>query len=110
VLPFTTDTLVVVHAGTVLDPYNNVTRDWAGATRTTVRGVVQGESSLEATDGRDQTVTTYRCFLPAGTAVTAQDRLEWNGLVLEVDGDPFSWKAPGSALDHVEVVGKVVAG
>lgn len=109
-LPFATDTVVVVRAGTVLDPYGNVKRDWANAARSPVRGVVQGGSSVEVTDARDQTVTTYRCYLPNGTVVTAQDRLEWNGLVLEVDGDPFVWKGPGAVLDHVEVVGKVVAG
>lgn len=109
-LPFATDTVVLVHAGVVADPYNKLVRDWANATRTTLRAAVQPLSSTEVTDGRDQTISTYRCFLDPGTAVIAQDRLEWNGLVLEVDGDPAPWKGPMPVLDHVEVIGKVVAG
>lgn len=109
-LPFTTDRVTVVHAGVITDAYNNLIRDWAHATRTEVRAVVQARSTTEVTAGRDQTVTTYRCFLPDGTPVTAQDRLEWSGVVLEVDGEPSLLKGPMPALDHIEVIGKVVSG
>lgn len=110
VLPFTTDAVVIVHAEVVADQYNKLVRDWDDATRTIVRAVVQPLSSVEVTDGRDQTVSTYRFFVDPGTAVTAQDRLEWNDLVLEADGEPAPWRGPIPALDHIQVIGKVVAG
>lgn len=109
-LPFTTDTVTIVHAELVSDSYNNRIRDWPNATRTTVRAVVQGADSAEATDGKDQTDTVYSIYLPAGTAITAQDRLEWDGLVLEVDGEPTLRKGPTRALDHTEITGRLVSG
>lgn len=109
-LPFTTDTVTVVHAELVSDAYNNRVRDWEHAARTPVRAVVDGTTTTEATDGRDQTDTTYRCYLPPGTAITAQDRLEWEGLVLEVAGEPIPRKGPTRALDHLQVDGRLISG
>lgn len=110
VLPFTTDSLTVVHAELVTDSYNNRVRDWPNATRTPVRGVVDGTTTAENTDGQDQTDTTYRCYLPPGTAVTAQDRLEWEGLVLEVTGEPIPRKGATPGLNHIQVDGRLVSG
>jgi head-tail adaptor len=109
-LPFTTDTVTVVHAELISDSYNNRVRDWPNASRTAVRAVVDSTSSTETTDGQDQTDTTYRCYLPPGTAVTAQDRLEWEGRVLEVTGEPTPRKGPTGALDHVQVDGRLISG
>jgi hypothetical protein len=110
VLPFATDTVTVVHAGLTSDTYNNRVRDWAHATRTAVRAVVDGTVSAEDTDGKDQTDTVYRIYLPPGTAVTAQDRLEWDGLVLEVDGEPIPRKGPTPDLNHIQIDGRLVSG
>lgn len=109
-LPFTTDTVTVVHAELVSDAYNNRVRDWPHAVRTPVRGVVDGTATTEAVDGKDQTDTVYRCYLPPGTAVTAQDRLEWEGLVLEVVGEPTPRKGPTPALNHLQVDARRVSG
>jgi hypothetical protein len=109
-LPFATDTVTVVHAALETDSYNNRVRDWAHATRTAVRAVVDGTVSTEATDGKDQTATLYRIYLPPGTAVTAQDRMEWNGLVLEINGEPIPRKGPTSALNHIQIDGRLVSG
>lgn len=110
VLPFTTDTVTIVRAALVSDAYNNRIRDWEHATRTPVRAVVDGTATTETTDGLDQTDTTYRCYLPPDTAVTAQDRLEWEGLVLEVAGEPIPRKGPSAALDHIQVDGRLISG
>ncbi|MEE4540988.1 hypothetical protein V2S66_03270 [Streptomyces sp. V4-01] len=110
VLPFTTDTVTVVRAGLVTDSYNNRVRDWAHAVRTPVRAVVDGTTTAEDTNGVDQTDTTYRCYLPPGTVVTAQDRLEWEGLVLEVAGEPIPRKGPTKALNHIQVDGRLISG
>jgi head-tail adaptor len=109
-LPFTTDTVTIVHAELVTDAYNNRVRDWPNATRTPVRAVVDATTTAEDTNGMDQTDTTYRCYLPPGTAVTAQDRLEWEGRVLEVTGEPIPRKGPTTALNHMQVDGRLVSG
>lgn len=109
-LPFTTNTVTVVHAELTTDAYNNRVRDWEHATRTAVRAVVDGTATAEDTEGVDQTSTTYRCYLPPGTAITAQDRLEWEGLVLEVAGEPIPRKGPTGALDHIQVDVRRVSG
>lgn len=109
-LPFTTDTVTVLHAPLTSDTYNNRVRDWPNAVRTPVRAVVQGVSTTEATDGRSQTDTVYRVYLPAGTAVTAQDRLEWEGLTLDIDGEPIPRGGVTPALNHIEITGRVVSG
>lgn len=110
VLPFATDTVTIVHAELVSDSYNNRIRDWAHVTRTPVRAVVDETVSSEATDGKDQTDTVYRIYLPPSTAVTAQDRLEWDGLVLEVSGEPIRRKGATPALNHTQVDGRLVSG
>jgi head-tail adaptor len=109
-LPFTTDNVTVVQAPVMSDPYNNRVRDWTAATRTTVRAVVDQAVTTEATDGKDQTDTLHRIYLPDGTAVTAQDRLEWDGMVLEVTGEPITRKGPTPALNHIELQGRLVSG
>jgi len=109
-LPLTTDTVTVVHANLVADAYNNLAPDWPNATRTAVRAVVDGATTSESTDGKDQTTTVYRCYLPPGTAITAQDRMEVRGMVLEVDGEPVPRTGPTAALAHIEVMGRLVSG
>lgn len=109
-LPFATDTVTLVHAELVSDSYNNRIRDWPNATRIPTRAVVDGTVTAEATDGKDQTDTVYRVYLPAGTAITAQDRLEWDGLVLEVNGEPIARKGPTPALNHTQVDGRLISG
>lgn len=109
-LPFATDTITVVRAELVSDSYNNRIRDWAHATRTPVRAVVDGAVTAEAIDGKDQTDTTYRIYLPDGTAVTAQDRLEWDGLALEVAGEPVLRRGATPTLTHIEITGRLVSG
>lgn len=109
-LPFATDTVTVVHAELVSDAYNNRVRDWPNAIRTPVRAVVDAAVTAEATDGKDQTDTMHRCYLPEGTPITAQDRMEWNGLVLEVNGEPIPRRGPTPALNHIEVMGRLISG
>jgi hypothetical protein len=110
VLPITTDTVTVVHAPVVSDLYNNRVRDWTAATRTAVRGVVDSAVTTEATDGKDQTDTLHRIYLPEDTAVTAQDRLEWDSVVLEVTGEPIIRRGATPALNHIELLGRLVSG
>jgi hypothetical protein len=105
--------VTVVHAGMVVDPYGE-TKDWAAATRTAVRGWVSRRSQLEdRTGGREAQVSEWVAYLPAGTAITGGDRVEWSGLPagtsFEVDGPPLPAATPRGP-HHIEAQLRVVEG
>jgi head-tail adaptor len=88
--PRDVDDVTVLTASTLSDGYGNVLLNWGLATSVTVKALVQPVSTAEADDstGRQQVSDEYDVWLPAGTVVTAQSRLLWRGLTLEVEGDP----------------------
>ena len=99
--------LVIVRAGTAVDEYHNTKPDWgAGATRTPVSGVnVQPSGgSTENTDDRQVTVTGWRLYTPRGVDLDLRetDRVEFDGMVLQVAGKVARWPAPGGGVHHVE--------
>lgn len=106
-LPFTTDDVTIVHAELVEGYANNYIRDWAYATRTTVRGLVQQTSTTETVRGNDQVTAIFLILLPPGTPVASSDRIEWAGRTLEVDGPPSSWPGPAA---HIELTAVEVRG
>lgn len=109
-LPFTTDDVTIVHAELVEGYANNYIRDWANATRTTVRGLVQQTGTTETVQGGDQVAASFLVLLPPGTAVTSGDRVEWSGgpgRTLEVAGSPASYPGPAG---HVEAQATEVRG
>lgn len=119
-LPFSGTTVVITHPAITTDAYNNRARSYSGGGVTTTVSPAQvqpaarvgGASSGEdqPNSGRDQVVTRYRIFLPAGTPVGPQDRIAWNGLTLDVVGDPASWPSPSGAGHHIEVFAVAAAG
>ena len=101
--------IVRVRAPEVVDRYQNRKRDWAAAVRTTLVGVnVQPAGSPPASDedsvGRQTTVTGWRLYTPRGMDVDLleTDRVEYEGMVLEVDGKVGRWRV-GGKVHHVEV-------
>jgi hypothetical protein len=53
------------------------------------------ETSTETLDGRDTVVTGWTVLLPAGTVLSAGDRIrDQHGIVFEVDGAPAVWTIP----------------
>lgn len=88
--------------------------DWANATATTVANVsVQPETSSEDVANRDTVTTRYHLYsAPAGDLdLTAYDRVQWNGLTLEVLGDVQRWPLPlGGGVHHVEAVLRRIEG
>lgn len=72
---------------------------------------VQPQQSTEDVEaGRAQVVTRYRVWLPAGTDVDAQCRLEWAGLTLSVDGDPQPWRDLGARPHHIKLTAVIATG
>lgn len=102
------DIPVRVRAPLVADRYGNQRRDWTNATRVPLRGVnVQpGGSppqSAEETVDRQTTITGWRLYSPPGRDLDLleTDRIEYGGMVLEVDGKVGRWRL-GGTVHHVE--------
>lgn len=100
-------TIVIVRPGTTADAYGNEKPDWgAGATRTTVSGVnVQPQGgSAEDTGDKQLTVTGWGLYTPRGMDLDLRetDRVEFDGMTLQVVGKVARWPAPGGGVHHIE--------
>lgn len=96
-------TELLIHEVTIWDPvedpldpdtelYGDVKLIYAPG-ETVVARVQQGakggnEDADENIAGRDQRLTDSRVFLPPGTNITALSKLEWQGKMYRVDGEP----------------------
>ncbi len=86
-----------------VDEYGNDTIVDAGAA-TPVRGLIQQASTVEYLNDRDTTVTQWKAFLPAGTAVTSLDTLTFQGQTFQVTGAPYPVFNPRSRqVSHLEM-------
>lgn len=110
----TTETVTVLRAPYRVDKYGNTSteRDWTKATRTPLSGVTfQPDASTEATGDRGSVVTGYRLLTRKGrdADIEATDRIEAQGMTLEVDGEVARYRMQGR-VHHVEVRLKRVTG
>jgi hypothetical protein len=99
--------VTVIRPGTAADEYGNERPDWGdAATRIPVDGVnvqpVNGSS--EDTDDRQLTVTGWRLYTSRGVDLDLRetDRVEFEGMVLQVIGKVARWPAPGGGVHHIE--------
>lgn len=93
----------IVTAGLGDDIYNNVEADWgATATRTASKAWVTQVGTAEDSNDRQTPAARWVCFLPAGTAVSFTNRIEWGDYAFEVDGLPHqAWTPAG--VHHIQV-------
>jgi hypothetical protein len=73
--------------------------------------MVQPDSSSEDTGDRPTVITGWRLITPKGRdfPALATDRVEWDGLTLQVDGKVGRFRV-GGRLHHVEARLKEVTG
>ncbi|GAA3384496.1 hypothetical protein [Streptomyces racemochromogenes] len=102
---------VRVRAGTRPDRGGNTAMDWSpgAVNRLTVTGLnIQPASQSESADEqRTAVVTGYKVQSAPGTApdVKAADRIEWAGLVYEVQGEVGRWpQLFADSVHHIEFV------
>lgn len=108
-----TAAITVLRAPLVANPYGCQVRDWENPSRTDVDGVsIQPAATTEDVRDREQLASTYQLFTPRGIDLDllATDRVEWDGRVLQVVGDPNRWPAPGGGVHHVEATLREVTG
>lgn len=97
----------IVRPAEVEDTYGNIKYDYGdAAARIPVSGVnVQPSGgSSEDTDDRQVTVTGWRLYTPRGRDLDLRetDRVEFDGMTLQVTGKVARWPAPGGGVHHVE--------
>lgn len=94
--------------GGTLDEYGNTVPSPLGSP-VAVKGYLEQTQSIESLNDRDTVVTAWKVFLPAGTDIDAFDRINFNGQVFEVDGEPWSVYNPRTgAASHLEANLQVV--
>ena len=83
--------------GVVEDPYSGEPAgSWDAATSVVVDGcgVEPRPSSEPVQDARNAVVSGYTLYLPAGTVVSAQNRVKVRGWTHDVLGEPAVWRSP----------------
>lgn len=91
------ETVQVLTAGTVTDPYSGEpTQDWDTATERDVERVAVGDGGTfePAQDARNALEADYDLILPTGDPITRFDRVRVRGDVCDVVGKPFLWHSP----------------
>lgn len=96
-------TVTRLRAPVIENRYGDDERDWTAPASAEIAGcALQPATSTETLDPTRQTVITrWQLFAPPGTDLAAFDRIDVDGVVYEVDGDPADWSAPGGRADHV---------
>lgn len=91
------ETVQVLTAGTVTDPYSGQSSpSWATSTSASVSGVaVEPRPSAEPVqDARNSVTSGFTLYMPAGTVITAANRVVVRGGTYDVLGEPASWVNP----------------
>ena len=109
---------LIVHDVTIVRPAVKVGRgsdtvkDWATATRSTVKGWISQTGTNDNTAGpgvREAAVSQWVLFTLPTVDVRPGDRIEWGSLTFEVDGTPHpAWTPQGH--HHTECKLKAVDG
>lgn len=92
------ETVTRLRATKILDPYSQEESDpdWDFPAELDIPncGVAGSGSTEPLIDARNAVDSDFDVFMPAGTDVTAEDRLRIRGLVCDVAGRPFDWRSP----------------
>ena len=99
----------ILRAVTAEDRYGNTVLDWSDPASTPVRGWLAQSSGTEDRDRRDAAVSTWVFVMPAGTDVTALDRVHIDPVTYELAGPPNeAWTPRGP--HHIEATLRLVEG
>lgn len=94
---FCNQSIVIIRPGTTQSRGSTIP-DWSPdkITKKTVNGCsVQPSTTSLSQDGRVLGISdSWTAYLPEGTDVKAGDRIEFEGNVYTINGDPRSWTAP----------------
>lgn len=105
-----TETIAVLTAGTVADPYSGESVEtWdSGVTERNVTTVAPAEprpSQEPVQDARNALVSGWTLYLPAGDPITARNRVRVRGEVYPVQGQPADWMGAGVVVQAYGTAG-----
>ncbi|MFD5308186.1 hypothetical protein [Streptomyces ardesiacus] len=108
------DSAVRLRAPLVTNKYGDTTtdRDWSRAERYQITDVsIQPDGSSETNGDRELVLTGWKLYTRRGRDLdlVKTDRVEWDGMTLEVDGEVARWRW-GGRVHHVEIRLKRVTG
>jgi hypothetical protein len=99
----------ILIAGIRIDAFGDPQPDWTSPTTLSTKAWFADLPSIEVLEGRDAVSTTSVINLPAGTPITAFDRVRIFGRIYEVNGEPMvAWTPRGE--HHREVLLNRVTG
>lgn len=92
-LPSWANQSIVIHRPTTKTVRGSTVPDWENETKTTVTGCsVQPASTSLSLDGRVLGLSDgLTAYIPQGTDVKASDRIEFDGLLYVINGEPRNW-------------------
>jgi len=101
--------VIVKNAPLVADPTDGTLyRDWDAADTTTVAGCMfqpfqpAGTKLLEDNKFREYSSGFFRLWMPAGSPVDSNSKIEFNGHTYEVYGSPNPWYDFEGVESHIE--------
>ena len=79
--------------------------DWENPNRLIITGCSMQPAGTSLTqDGRVQGTTDgYTCYLPPGADVIAGDRIEYDGHVYTINGEPRFWQSPTGRVSNTQL-------
>lgn len=98
------DTVTRLRATTITQR-GSVIPDWSNPDRLAIPGCSMQPAGTSLTqDGRVQGTTDgYTCFLPPGADVLAGDRIEYDGNVYTINGEPRTWQSPTGRVSNTQL-------
>jgi hypothetical protein len=91
-------------------PYGSADEiDWTTPAEVVYAAEVQPLSSDENVVLQQRVESRWRAFLPPGADVVATDRIVWDTVVYEIDGEPERWKRR-AVMHHLELILTKVSG
>ena len=120
-ISFKNQTVTVIRPVNYIEERGDRFPDWSTAEEHELRGcrvqpmasdevLFSGSVTNEGGTARDGIVTRWKLFTSANPNLTPHDRIRYDGVVYEIDGQVLDWPSPTSALAHSEVVLKRVDG
>ena len=104
-----TDSVTIRTPGSTTTAYGDSVPDWASVTDTATTGWIHQRTADERLGYRDAELSDWVLFLRVTETVTAQDRVVYGALVLEVAGPITTAHTPACA-HHLEVPLRLVEG
>lgn len=102
-------TVTILTADSRTDAYGDTQPDWTTPTGESVNGWLAQQSSIQDLDGRNATSTALILTVPAGTVITARNRVVIDGRTYEVSAEPIAaWTPRGE--HHIEAQLEVIDG